>query len=141
MGESTTPGCLAGSSGAGLDSAIACTIGGALRATTGAGAGAALRATRTRMPSCSISISVRPVSSRSLVSSWISSRSTIVFGDFAIAGHSTFLLGVEQTGKAGNCQRVAVNAEPGDHRLCRFRYVRILPEALARVDIGDVHLD
>ena len=50
-----------------------------------AGVEAALRATRTRWPSCSISISLRPVSLSSAVSSRIKSRSTIGdFGDFAI---------------------------------------------------------
>ena len=65
MGEITTPGCLSGSSGLAADSPIGC--GADAPARRGATAtGAALRATRTRAPSCSISISVRPVSSREL---------------------------------------------------------------------------
>jgi hypothetical protein len=58
----------------------------------GAAVTAAARATRTRFPSCSISISFNPVSSRSWVSSWINSRSMIVFGDFAIVPALNFFV-------------------------------------------------
>src|SRR3990172_4936532 len=141
MGEITTPGCLAGSNGAATDSATGCGAGW-LTARTGAGAAAttALRATRTRWPFCSISISVRPVSSRSLVSSWMSLWSTSeVFGDFAIG--SAFFFRAEQAGEPGDRQRIAVDAEAADHRLRRLRHVGILPEAFALVDIGEVDFD
>src|SRR5450755_2022384 len=108
MGEITTPGCFDGSmvAATGCDTAVA-TVRGA------AAAGAALRATRTRWPSCSISISVKPVSSRSLVSSRIKSRSTIgAFGAFAIERFRSLLrFGADHAGQPGDRQRVAVGAE------------------------------
>src|SRR5450830_991017 len=141
MGESTTPGCLAGSSGAATDSTTGCGAG-ALTARGAAGAAAATvpRATRTRWPSCSISISVKPASSRSLVSSRIKSRSTIgAFGDFAIElSASLFCFCADHAGQSGDGQRIAVDAETADHCLGRLGDVGILPEFFARVDIGDV---
>src|SRR5450755_3378988 len=109
MGEITTPGCFDGSSGA----AIGCGAGAAAaRGAVKAGA-EALRATRTRWPSCSISISVKPVSSRSLVNSRIKSRSTIgAFGAFAIERFRSLLrFGADHAGQPGDRQRVAVGAE------------------------------
>src|SRR5664280_2793976 len=120
MGEITTPGCFDGSSGA----ATGCGAG-AAAARGGAGAGAAaLRATRTRWPSCSISISVRPVSSNSLVSSRMSSRlTTDVFGDFAIKLFFRLFdfFGADHTGQPGDRQRIAVGAESGHHGFRRLR--------------------
>src|SRR6476660_9515708 len=141
IGEITTPGCFEGSIGLMAASAPACGATSTRTLAGGPAAAAAARATRTRLPSCSISISFNPVSSRSWVSSWISSRSTIVFGDFAIAWRSVLLPGAQQTGKAGDCKGVPVDTEAGDHRFCRFRNVGILPEAFARMNIGDVDLD
>src|SRR4029450_3037255 len=133
IGEITTPGCFEGSIGLTAASVPGCGATSTRTAVEGGAAKVAARATRTRLPSCSISISVRPVSSSSLVSSWINSRSTmLVFGDFPIAcpsgadhcvnvrhhfRRSTFLLGAEQAGETGDCQCIAVDAEAGDHCL------------------------
>src|SRR5262245_623143 len=135
IGDITTPGCFEGSIG----SVPGCGATSTRTAVDGGAAPVTARATRTRLPSCSISISVSPVSSSSLVSSWISSRSTmLVLGDFPIAcpsgadhcvnvrhhfRRSTFLLGAEQAGETGDCQCITVDAEAGDHCLGCFRNV------------------
>ena len=89
----------------------------AARGAAGDGAGArrrrsgraAPRATRTRWPSCSISISVRPVSSSSLVSSRIRSRSTIgAFRSFCHAFRQRFALAPIMRGEPADRQRVAL---------------------------------
>src|ERR1019366_5536340 len=149
MGESTTPGCLAGSSGAAIDSATGCGAGAVVARGAGAAAATLPRATRTRWPFCSISISVRPVSSSSLVSSWISAWSTSgvvgdVLDDFAIELTLTFHLahdlirkpvptfrdhalafvfGADQSGEPGDRQRIAADAEAADHRSGRLRHI------------------
>src|SRR5665647_2322761 len=143
MGESTTPGCLLASSGALTDSATGCGAG--ALGTYGAGAAAATvpRATRTRWPSCSISISVSPVSSRSLVSSRIKAWSTSgVFGDFAIEDSGLVLFfDADQSGQSCDRQRVAVDPEAADHRFGGLRHIGIMPETFTRVNVGDVDFD
>ena len=99
IGECTQPGCLAGSSaavlGARLRPAAAAPAAPALRGGMAIAASSAARATRTRMPSRSISISLRPVSSSSSASSRISSWSTLAlpFMSFAISCVGSFLIG------------------------------------------------
>src|SRR5574339_1011583 len=136
----TTPGCLDGSIS--LDAVSAAAGDGATSTRTAAGAAVAVvpRATRTRRPSCSISISVRPVSSRSLVNSWMSSWSTIDLGDLPIR-RSTFLFCVDDAGEAGDRQHIAVDAETGDHCPCCLGNIRIVPEGFALVNVGDVDLN
>src|SRR5690242_20976032 len=140
----TTPGCFAGSRGP--VSAAGCDGATSTRTAAGAADTGVPRATRTRLPSCSISISVRPVSSRSVVSSWINSWSTNDaddvdelddLDDFAITdpfwprtplskdrfphcvtarGRSPLLPGSDQRGEARYRQHVAIDAEAGDDR-------------------------
>src|SRR5262245_59951518 len=140
IGEMTTPGCFEGSIGLTAASAGAC--GGATSTRTAAGAAVAFapRATRTRRPSCSSSISVRPVSSKSFVSSWMRSWSTIDLGDLPIR-RSIFLFSADQGREAGDGQHIAVDAETGDHCLCRLGNIRIVPEGFALVDVCDVDFD
>src|SRR5262249_9553700 len=141
MGEIRSAGWFEGPMAVTAASAPCCGATSTRTAAGGAAATDAARATRTRLPSCSISISFNPVSSRSWVSSWINSRSMMVFDDFAIAWRSIFLFRAQQASKARNCQGVAIDAKAGDHRFCCFRNVGVLPEALARVNIRNVHFD
>src|SRR6202521_1296758 len=151
IGDATTPGGLAGSAGAGAG------IGAGVGAVTAAGGAAESgpvesgmrgerRATRTRMPFCSISISSRPVSSSRSASSWISSRSiatlSLCIGLFGSCMARSAPGGrADHGGKPDDGERVALDAEAADHGARRARDVGVLAEALAGVDVADMHLD
>src|SRR5579862_42297 len=135
-----TPGCFEGSSGA-LSCSSGSDVAGAA-ARDAAATGIPARATRTRWPSCSISISVRPVSSSSLVSSRMRSRlTTATFGGFATIRFLNLRFYADQGREAADRQRISLDAEAGNYGFRRLRHVGILPEAFARVDIGDVNFD
>ena len=51
------------------------------------------------------------------------------------------LPGAKQSGEPCDRECVAVDAKSGDHRLGHFRNIGIVPEAFARMNVGDVHLD
>src|SRR5262249_24720475 len=152
IGEVTAPGCLAGSTGAGAG--IGRATGGVAAAGATAGSSTDVgtcttggrRATRTRMPFCSISISSRPVSSSRSASSWISSRSIATLL-FCIARFESCMarsaLGAraDQGGKPDDGEAVALDPQAADHAARHARDVGLVAEAFARVDVADVHLD
>src|SRR3981189_1657834 len=147
MGEVTTPGCLAGSiealSAASDGTAVSIDVGGSDEAATTC----VWRATRTRCPSRSNSISVSPVSSSRRASSRISSWSTAGFclgmslPLRSLVTASALLSRVDQRGQAVDCERVAGNPETAQARFCHRRDVRQVAEALACENIADVDLD
>src|SRR4029079_4171427 len=103
------------------------------------------RATLTRLPSSSISISVRPVSSRSAASSRTRSLSKVpsflVIGGVHSLPPSAWLDGGEPRGKRLDRKLVALGPKAADHTLYRLRDIRVLAERLAREDVRQVHLD
>src|SRR5689334_16187740 len=121
-----------------------------------------LRATRTRRPARSISISVRLVSSSSSASSRISALSSLLefaaldsglLAMFRIRNSlgdddwnvrlvmSGFGLDAELGGEAVDCEAVAVDAEAAQRRESGPGGVGMVPEFLAGVDVADVHFD
>src|ERR687897_1803299 len=141
IGEATTPGCLAGSS------IITAAVSGAAVCSVGAGVTWTFlppnwRRTRMRWSPCSISISVSPVSSRSLASSRIAPASIAGLNGLSCGGRATasVLRPDGDGGQTRNRQRVTGDAEAADDPLRHLGDHRIVPEALARMDIGDVHL-
>src|SRR5215471_908635 len=124
------------------------------------------RATRTRIPLRSTSISVTPVSSRSCASerTIASCVSVVCFNGsaFLLCGSSSVLfctlpgvlfgvLGPRDTSSAlfrsrdrrepGDGQRVALDAKAADHSFRGFGNVGMVAKAFARVNVGDVHFD
>src|ERR1700738_3196325 len=118
-----------------------------------------LRATRTRRPARSISISVRPVSSSSNASSRISALSSLLNFGFVLSsgwramifdpelskwwrgGRSGFGLGADPRGKAIDREPVTVDAEAAKRRESGARGEGMMTEILAGVNIADMHLD
>src|SRR5690242_20803711 len=94
------------------------------------------RATRTRTPSRSTSISLRPVSSMSFASSRIRSCSLT-----CPASSDLFRFGANHAGQSLNSQRIALDAEPADHRLRTLGDVGVMAEFLALMNVGDVDFD
>src|SRR6266545_2981537 len=142
MGERTTPGCLERSSVAGA----AGPAGGAAAAGVVAGAATCAtvvwRATRTRSPFCSTSISLSPVSSSNAASSWISSRSTEtlllctgLFGSCMAA--SALDRRADHRGKPDDRQPITLDAEPADDGSGAARHIGMMAEALPRVNIAE----
>src|SRR5260370_5475468 len=170
MGEGTTPGCFARSAAAAgaadaAEAADAETPGWKL-----AGIEAAiemLRATRTRRPARSISISVRLVSSSSKASSRMSALSSrLKFAADLVSGllamllirnswvvtadasgfdvrflMSGFCFGANFGGKAVDREPVAVDAEAAKRSEGGFGGEGMMPETLASVNVADVHFD
>src|SRR6266851_5658672 len=141
----TAPGCLAGSTAAlSLSKAGA---GGSEAEVGRGGAGAntacTWRATRTRWPSRSNSISVRPVSSSSRASSRIRSWSiaglSLLLRSPATA--SALALRADQRGQPVDRKRIALHAEAAQARLGDRRDVGKVTKALARENVADVNLD
>src|ERR1700675_3347682 len=60
-------------------------------------------------------------------------------GSLACAPRS--LLGASRIGETGDGQRVAFDTETTDYGARDLRDVRVLAKFLARMDVGDVHLD
>src|SRR6185295_10340969 len=99
------------------------------------------RATRTRMPSRSTSISLRPVSSSSFASSRIRSCSLTSPGFSSWKGwRLTFCLGADEGRKPRDRQRIAFRAETADHPPGALRDIGVMAVLLALVNVGDVHL-
>src|SRR5262245_55971317 len=145
MGELTAPGCLAGSIGAPPSAKAAAWASVAATGRGGAGANTACtwRATRTRWPSRSNSISVRPVSSSSRASSRMSSwsipdRSLLLRSP---ATGSALAPRADQRGQPVDRQRIALDAEAAERRPGDRRDVREVAEALAREDVADMDFD
>src|SRR3954451_8807379 len=156
MGEGTTPGCLPSSATATGVAETDMTV--AAAGDDVATAIEMLRATRTRKPARSISISVRLVSSSSKASSRISALSSLLnfaaglssgwraicrSGTFCLwqADASGFCLDTDPGGKAGDREPVAIDAETGKHCKCGLGGEGMMTEILAGVNIADVHLD
>src|ERR1700682_3821583 len=117
-----------------------------------------LRATRTRRPARSISISVRLVSSSSNASSRISALSSLL--DFAavlssgwraMSGSGTFCMGraegsglgldPDPGGKAEDREPVAIDAEAGERGERGLGGEGVMAEILAGVNVADVDFD
>src|SRR5262249_54606034 len=117
------------------------------RATARAAAG--WRATRSRCPFCSISISVSPNSSSSEVNSRIALSSIAIprpdacccLGPSAATASALFLRRADHGGEPADRERIAGDAEAADHGAGHLRDVRVVTEGFARVNIGDVDLD
>src|SRR3954449_9924663 len=163
----TTPGCFAGSAGRGADvtagAGATAGIGGTCepppaptvvtprRGAGGAGRGAppppppattfvtAWRATRTRKPSRSTSISPRPVSSSSFASSRIRSCSPKV--PPGLCEKQLFRFGANQARQPLNGKRITLDAKAANDCLRAFRDVGVVAEFLALMNVGDVHFD
>ena len=136
IGEITTPGCLAGSIGAG---------GGFARP---AAAPAGRRAPR---PARAANAAARDADALAVLLDFDFGQAGLVqklgqlvdqvavddrcfrrFCHRAFAGAHSFALAPISAGEAGDRQRVAVDAEAGDHRLRRLRDIGIVPEFFAR---------
>src|SRR5271155_277951 len=166
MGEGTAPGCWDRSADAGVAAAAAADPGSAGAKFAGSDVAIlTLRATRTRRPARSISISVRLVSSSSSASSRMSALSS--FENFAAAlssgwramvkfrkrvnpktrgrgwrtGASGLCLDADPGGKARYRKPVAVNTEAGKRCESGHRGEGVMTETLARVNVAHMHLD
>src|SRR6266508_3808195 len=145
MGEVTAPGCLAGSIAAvsASKAGAGASAEGASRGGAGANTACTWRATRTRWPSRSNSISVRPVSSgsraRSRIRSWSIAGLSLLLRSPATG--SALAPGADQRGQPVDRQRIAVHAEAAKARLGDRRDVGEVTKAFAREDVADVDLD
>src|SRR6185437_3863590 len=54
---------------------------------------------------------------------------------------SVLLFGADHAGQSDDRQRVAVDAEAGEHGLGRLRHIGVVPEGFALVNVGDVAFD
>src|SRR5688572_27216196 len=115
-----------------------------------------LRATRTRRPARSISISVRLVSSSSSASSRISAlsslldfaavlssgwRAMLLIRNFLFGEASGFRLDADFGGKAGDREPVTVDAETAQRREGGPGGEGMMTEAFAGVDVAEMHFD
>src|SRR5262249_50903705 len=149
IGEATTPGCREGSTAPGDATGTAadmismpCEAAGA----TLTAVEVTLRATRRRRPSCSISISVRPVSSSRCANARMasSSISTLPLATSFLCGRrptASSLRVPADGGEPVDREPVALDPEAADHGFRPLGDVGIVSEGLALVDIGDVHFD
>ena len=103
------------------------------------------RATLTRLPSCSTSISVRPVSSSRSASSRISCLSKeaglVPAAGVFVLGHQLGLLPAIRPCERLDGQFVAVCSEPADHALHGLGDIRMVAKRLARENVRQMHLD
>src|SRR3954451_2664104 len=155
MGEGTTPGCLPSSATATGVAETDMTV--AAAGDDVATAIEMLRATRTRKPARSISISVRLVSSSSNASSRISELSSLfdlaaVFSSgwramvfnpefWREADTSGFCLDPNLGGKAVDREPVTVDAKAAQRGESSAGSEGVMTEVLACIDVADVHFD
>src|SRR5512132_3121769 len=145
MGEVITPGCFAGSSGTGSRPGSV-TSAAPAGARDDAGAPPCVwRATRTRSPSRSNSISLSPVSSSSRASSRTISGSIASFSLFLFLRSpvmsSALAARADQRGQPVDRERVAGNAEAAQAGLGHRGDVGMMAKTLARETIADMDFD
>src|SRR3990170_3718830 len=103
------------------------------------------RATLIRLPSCSTSISVRPVSSRSAASSRIKSLSKLppgcVMGGVLSLPPLLRLAGRDRGGQRLDRKLVAYRPETADHTPHGFGDIRMMAKWLAGENVRQMHLD
>src|SRR2546429_9595731 len=143
MGDVTTPGCFAGSSGIGSRTGSGTSV-----AAAGARDDAppcVWRATRTRSTSVSSSIWLSPVSSSSRASSRTMSGSIASFSLFLVLRSpvmsSALAARADQRGQPVDGERVAGNAEAAQAGLGHRGDVGMLAKTLARENIAEMDFD
>src|SRR5579875_233341 len=126
-GSASATGVPAGADGGGIE-------------TVTAGVAGALRTTRMRRSPCAYSISLRPVSSSSAASARTRSPSTVRSLCFVIDADS-IAVRFEQPRHRLERQQIALGSEAADHTGRGATHQRTVPESLAAVNVGQVHLD
>src|SRR5262249_23968235 len=142
MGEVAAPGCFAGSSGAASTTGRDMSAAGARRDEAGPSAGVC-RATRTRCPSRSNSISLSPVSSSRRASSRTMSGSIASFSLSLLLRSPVMRLALaacaDQRDQPVDGERIAGDAEAAQARLRHRGDMGMMAKVLAREDVAGVH--